>query len=210
MTEAEWFAATDPAVMGEAVVRKRRTSPRVLRLYMAAFWSWQSHRLKTTEEREQLRQRAAWVEEWADTGILPTEAEERNSFVFYNFNTRLGFLSTVRAPAGWDDGEPARQRAVWTLHEVFGNPFAIRRKRKNDLRRGWMFDPAWRTDTAMTLARSIYDSREFTTMPILADALQDAGCDNEDVLTHARRPGEHVRGCWVLDLVLRNTWSGLL
>ena len=38
-------------------------------------------------------------------------------------------------------------------------------------------------------------------MPILADALQDAGCDNEDILSHCRGEGPHVRGCWVLDLL---------
>ena len=67
MTEAQWLASTDAAAMGEAVVRKRRATPRALRLYMAAFWSWQSPRLETQEERDKLKQRAAWVEEWADT-----------------------------------------------------------------------------------------------------------------------------------------------
>lgn len=64
------------------------------------------------------------------------------------------------------------------------------------------FDPAWRTDTATTLARQMYDSRDFSAMPILADALQDAGCDNEEVLNHCRGEGVHVRGCWMVDLVL--------
>jgi hypothetical protein len=62
--------------------------------------------------------------------------------------------------------------------------------------------PAWRTDTVIQLARQMYEGREFGAMPILADALQDAGCDNEDVLYYCRRPGPHVRGCWVIDLVL--------
>jgi hypothetical protein len=61
---------------------------------------------------------------------------------------------------------------------------------------------SWRTDTALTLARQMYDARDFSAMPILADALQDAGCDSDDVLNHCRRPGPHVRGCWVCDLVL--------
>jgi hypothetical protein len=52
------------------------------------------------------------------------------------------------------------------------------------------------------LARQTYESRDFSTMPILADALQDAGCDNADVLDHCRGPGPHVRGCWVVDLAL--------
>ena len=75
---------------------------------------------------------------------------------------------------------------------VFGNPF-----------RPAAFDPAWRSSDAMILARGIYDDRAFDRMPILADALQDAGCDSEELLNHLRAPdAPHVRGCWALDLVL--------
>ena len=64
-------------------------------------------------------------------------------------------------------------------------------------------DPSWLTDTALSLARHIYESRDFSVMPILADAMQDAGCDNDDILNHCREAnGVHVRGCWVVDLVL--------
>jgi hypothetical protein len=63
-------------------------------------------------------------------------------------------------------------------------------------------DPSWCTSTVVALASQMYESREFSPMPILADALQDAGCDNADVLDHCRGPGPHVRGCWVVDLVL--------
>ena len=63
-------------------------------------------------------------------------------------------------------------------------------------------NPAWRTPTVVALASQMYESRDFGAMPILADALQDAGCDSEDVLGHCRGPGPHVRGCWVVDLVL--------
>jgi hypothetical protein len=48
----------------------------------------------------------------------------------------------------------------------------------------------------------MYDARDFSTMPILTDALQDAGCDSDDVLNHCRSGGVHVRGCWVIDVVL--------
>jgi hypothetical protein len=65
------------------------------------------------------------------------------------------------------------------------------------------FSPDWRTDTAVSLARQMYAAREFSAMPILADALQDAGCDNDDILNHCRDLSQpHVRGCWVCDLVL--------
>ena len=64
-------------------------------------------------------------------------------------------------------------------------------------------DPSWRTSTVTTLATQMYDSRDFSAMPILADALQDAGCDSTDVLDHCRSPGPHVRGCWAVDWALR-------
>jgi hypothetical protein len=58
------------------------------------------------------------------------------------------------------------------------------------------------TATVVGLARTMYDSRDFSGMPILADALQDAECEDEQVLVHCRTPGAHVRGCWVIDLIL--------
>ncbi len=86
---------------------------------------------------------------------------------------------------------PEEQQQVAILRDIFGNPF-----------RPVAFSASWRTDTALSLARQMYESREFGAMPILADALQDAGCENEDILSHCRGEGPHVRGCWVVDLVL--------
>src|SRR5262249_31790831 len=78
------------------------------------------------------------------------------------------------------------------LRDIFGNPL-----------RPVAFDHAWRTDTAVTLAKGMFESRDSSAMPILADALQDAGCENDDILNHCRDAnGIHVRGCWVVDLVL--------
>ncbi|WP_439621821.1 hypothetical protein [Gemmata sp.] len=78
------------------------------------------------------------------------------------------------------------------FREVFGNPF-----------RPIAFNADWRTDTVVSLATAAYESRDFSTLPILADALQDAGCDADDLLAHCRDPKQaHVRGCWALDLVL--------
>jgi hypothetical protein len=203
MTEAEWLASTDPKEMGEAVAERGRATARVLRLYMAAFWHWQSYRLKKKTEQNKLRGRAAVVGEWAESGVKPKVPAEDQVFVGFNSTAKDGFRATVRAPGQWGkNGGPAKEFAVQLLHEVFGNPFAPRRKRKTDPRRGWAFDKAWRTDTVLALAKQIYDEREFGTMPILADALQDAGCDNPDILEHCRGAGPHVRGCWVLDLVL--------
>ena len=58
------------------------------------------------------------------------------------------------------------------------------------------------TSTVLALAGEIYEDRAFDRLPILADALQDAGCEDKDVLTHCRQPGGHSRGCWVMDVLL--------
>jgi hypothetical protein len=66
-------------------------------------------------------------------------------------------------------------------------------------------DPEWLTwkhGTVPKLAQTIYDDRRFDLLPILADALQEAGCTNADILLHCHSPGPHVRGCWVVDLLL--------
>ncbi|MBA4192541.1 MAG: hypothetical protein C0467_31625 [Planctomycetaceae bacterium] len=78
------------------------------------------------------------------------------------------------------------------MRDIFGNPF-----------RPITFCQSWQTSTAITIAQGMYVSRDLSAMPILADALQDAGCYNDDILTHLRAPNAtHVRGCWALDLVL--------
>jgi hypothetical protein len=87
----------------------------------------------------------------------------------------------------------AEQRAqADLLREVFGNPF-----------RPVALEPAWLTSEVRALAHAIYAERAWDRMPILADALQEAGCENEDVLAHCRSAtAPHVRGCWVVDLLL--------
>ena len=77
------------------------------------------------------------------------------------------------------------------IRECVPNPFRPRPR--------WA---AWRTDTVRALARTMSDARDFSARPILADALQDAGCTNEHVLAHCRADRPHVRGCWVLDAIL--------
>jgi hypothetical protein len=77
------------------------------------------------------------------------------------------------------------------VRDIFGNPF-----------RPVAFDPRWRTSDVVGLAQAIYDDKAFERMPILADALMDAGCEDEQIIGHCRGKGPHVRGCWVVDLVL--------
>jgi hypothetical protein len=88
----------------------------------------------------------------------------------------------------------ARARQAQFLRCICGNPF-----------RPFPLNPAWLTGQGGTipkLAQAIYDERAFDRLPILADALEDAGCNNADILTHCRGPGPHIRGCWLLDLIL--------
>lgn len=88
-----------------------------------------------------------------------------------------------------DPVELATQASI--LRDIFGNPF-----------RPVTFDPAWMTATAVRLGATMYESRDFVAMPILGDALEDSGCTNREILDHCRSEGPHVRGCWVLDLLL--------
>lgn len=90
------------------------------------------------------------------------------------------------------DAELAEKRAQCELlRDIFGNPFCP-----------VAFASEWRTNTAVALARQMYEDHDFGAMPILADALEDGGCDNELLLAHCCGPGPHVRGCWVVDLLL--------
>lgn len=88
-----------------------------------------------------------------------------------------------------DREELARQCLL--VRDIFDNPF-----------RPTAIDPRWRTSDVTALARGIYEDWAFDRLPLLADALMDAGCDNEDLLAHCRSDGPHVRGCWVVDAVL--------
>ena len=87
-----------------------------------------------------------------------------------------------------------RDQQLLLLRDIFGNPF-----------RPVEIDPRWLTSTVADLSRFIYEERAFDKMPILADALTDAGCDSEEMLNHCRADGPHVRGCWVVDLLLGKT-----
>jgi hypothetical protein len=80
------------------------------------------------------------------------------------------------------------------IRDVFGNPY-----RRVAFQRSWL---TAHNGVAVTLARAVYEDRAFDRMPILADALEDGGCDSADLLTHLRGAADHVRGCWALDLVL--------
>ncbi len=179
MTEAEWATTTDALAM-QTYVRAEGVSVRRLQLFVVACGSviWHTMNPKARPGFEALRRTAEGI---------GTRANRK----------RLATCGPLPEWLDWVHGIGGRTPEVYEAtavlaREVFGNPF-----------RPVVFSPMWRTDTALSLARGMYESRDFGAMPILADALQDAGCDNEDVLNHCRDDKQvHVRGCWVVDLVL--------
>jgi hypothetical protein len=87
------------------------------------------------------------------------------------------------------------------LHDLFGNPFRLVAPEPS-----WA---AWEGGTIPKLAQAIYDDRQLPAgtldtvrLGVLADALEEAGCDQAELLGHLRGPGPHVRGCWAVDLLL--------
>ena len=85
--------------------------------------------------------------------------------------------------------EDASQASI--LRDIFGNPFRL-----------VTLDQRWLSTTVLDLAGTIYQERAFERLPILADALMDAGCDSEEIINHCHSGGQHVRGCWVVDSLL--------
>jgi hypothetical protein len=208
MTEAEWLGCADLGKMLEFLQGK--ASDRKLRLFACAccrassdvfeqdeVWRavYMAERyadgLATRAQLQAARRRAAgdlarslcylsaWPAAWRAAVLIANLAarrglrEDKHSFgTFlrrYKAALRKGF---------------ARQCPL--LRDIFGKPF-----------RPASLDPAWRTPTVRKLAEAIYADRAFNRLPILADALEEAGCDDAEVLAHCRSGGEHVRGCWL-------------
>ncbi|VTU02413.1 Uncharacterized protein OS=uncultured bacterium PE=4 SV=1 [Gemmataceae bacterium] len=185
MSDAEWLAGTDPTEM--CWFLRDQASDRKFRLLIVACG------------------RRARPQIGAAKFVLGVDATERfcegtateeeiRQFNLSRPNAAAVAVQVMRfgqrhAEHAGPQAEAAAQLAL--LRDIFGNSF-----------RSIAQDPEWLTSTAVALARGMYEARDFSAMPILADALQDAGCDNEAVLEHCRGPGPHVRGCWVVDLIL--------
>jgi hypothetical protein len=80
------------------------------------------------------------------------------------------------------------------VREIAGNPF-----RPVPLEPGWL---SWNDCVILKLARAVYDGRTYDHLPILGDALEEAGCADAALLSHLRGPAPHVLGCHALDLLL--------
>jgi hypothetical protein len=200
MTEAEWLTCDDPTRMLEFL--RGKTSDRKLRLFACA-WCRKARRHLGDEPGQQALEVA---ERFAD-GLVSPEDQERafrsafeevrsrwrlargpgNDSVQAESDYRASVYAMYTAGTGCGDlGNHLRPEVLnWLplsdksglLREIFGNPF-----------RPATLDPSWLTSTVTVLARGMYDSCDFSAMPILADALQDAGCDSPDSLDHCRGP----------------------
>jgi hypothetical protein len=196
MTEAEWMACHKSEPMLEFL--RDKASDRKLRLFASA-----CVRQKWSLLSDSLRAGVEVAESYAD--IKATEGDLRQAH-----NSAWGKAPSMGLhPACWvtcSESRPMLLAARVTksaircllLRDVFGNPF-----------RPVTLDPAWRTPTVAALATAAYDERilpsghlDANRLAVLADALEDVGCDNADILNHCRQGGEHVRGCWVVDLLL--------
>jgi hypothetical protein len=225
MTEAEWLACTDPQPMLEVVWEK--ASDRRLRLFGCAcvrrVWDLlleeQSRTLVEVgelyadgfvDEQELSKDRQSSDDYLHDVDgggselVLPeTEAShaacevaDRGAGIFTALYASR-YASSAREEGGREQAERAAQAAL--LRDIFGPlPF-----------RPAAVSPAWQTPTMRVLAQGAYDQRELPAgsfdvarLAVLADALEEAGCTDQDILTHLRGPGPHVRGCWVVDLLL--------
>jgi hypothetical protein len=204
MSEEEWLTCTVPESMLSAV--SDNASIRKCRLLACASCRriWHLFILKRDQPSRQL---VEFVEAVADGRVSelrllsaleesrarPGKCSDRHFAADRTACLMPDNLGEVMARTASAAGNLASEQIEQSrlLRDVFGNPF-----------RPVTFSQDWRTSTAIALAQQVYDSRDFSTMPILADALQDADCDNADILDHCRGPGPHVRGCWVVDLVL--------
>ncbi len=139
-------------------------------------------------------QPAAIAVAYATEGLSPNAWETAN----YVTDSR-GFIHhhdyNIITDVTWRAAHNAEWQAqLDLLREILGNPFHPVTLPRSCL--------SWNNCCVLQLATAIYDEQAFDRLPILADALEEAGCTSEHLLTHCRRPGGHVKGCWELDLAL--------
>jgi hypothetical protein len=226
MSEEEWLSGVDPTPMLEFV--HGNASDRKFRLFACAccrsVWSlvveerWRkaveiaeefadhacsSERLKEGWDAEGVTAvghaidgataaDARWGADWAAKNAVQA-ATEFNLRDLKPPNSREKMREwRMRRLEREESGEQSERTIQATrLRDIFGNPFRLA-----------TFDPSLRVRNVIGLAKSMYDERAFDRMSELGDALDRAGCRDEAILSHCREPNEHVRGCWVVDLVL--------
>ena len=187
MTEQEWRECTDPTPMLKFL--QGRASDRKLRLFAGR---------AAVEAAENFADGLAGPEKLRAARLACQRAGDQAAWYAAATNPAIAARNAARsAQSGVANNallgsEPAELVAqAILLRCIFGNPF-----------RPITFDPSCLTPNVKALAQKIYDDRTFDQLPSLANALEEASCDNREILGHLRGPGPHVMGCWVVDLVL--------
>jgi hypothetical protein len=190
MTEAEWLTCTDPFSMVRFLGRK--ASERKMRLFVCA-----TLRRSMKPEFQIVWQSVALAEEWVDGNATD---EDVGDFRQAHGLRGLALDKQIRGMA-WGMAtliglRPADMPGL--LRDIVGNPL-----------HPVTLDPACRTPAVISLATATYEERELPSghfdsarLGVLADALEDAGCNDPVILGHLRGPGPHYRGCWAVDAVL--------
>jgi hypothetical protein len=222
MTESEWLTCTQPRRMLLFLRREQRTSDRKMRLFICACYRRIWHLLGERRRREiEAHERhadalppdsdhwpGAWAAEIAER-VAGWAVEQAAQAAEVQLIGREPPLSrAVNEPPSWRNQAVVCEQAVSIrrqtradeqraqsdlIREIVGNPF-----RSVRLRPYWL---QWNDACILHLARAIHDGEEYCSLPILADALMDAGCDDAEMVEHCRS-AQHVRGCWVIDLLL--------
>jgi hypothetical protein len=192
VTEAEWLASTDPVAMLEHV--REHAGDRKLRLFAVACCrhNWEAITDDGRDAVEVAGQFAdgevtatALREAWSRTAAFSCESLASSGLEPYPLHYWIR-----RQCENFD-----LKDAVPILRDLFGHLFSHR-----------AVEPAWlrfNDGLVARLAEGIYADQAFDQLPILGDALEDAGCADRAILDHCRSGGEHYRGCWVVDLLLR-------
>ena len=222
MTEQEWLACTDPTEMMYVSGEQGRLTERRDRYFSCACCRRIWHLLPDEASRTAVRVAEHYLDGLASVELLDTasRAAEIHGGSAANAAAGAAFPRRELGNNGIDVAAYAANAVVYAEPRVFSGEAdrdragRAEQSAQADLLRDVMGNPfrpvprvnpavlAWNGGTVVKLAQVIYDERRFTDLPILADALEDAGCDNADMLNHCRGGGEHVRGCWVVDLAL--------
>ena len=152
--------------------------------------------LATRDDMEAARRIAhRLADEVRDVALYAAASPGRTDVAFTRFSIRNAVVTVMNRggpTTKYDDAYAAQRKICDFLRDIYGMlPI-----------RSVLFDFSWASSTVVSLAEGIYQKGAFDRLPILADALEDVGCTNQEILGHCRGPGEHVRGCWVLDLLL--------
>jgi hypothetical protein len=218
MTEAEWLACTDPQKMFEYLQASGKASDRKLRLFAVANYrlcygpdlAYSTTAQRAVEVAERFADGLAGREELSQSSRAASDAAWYSLDAVFGHTRASGVEGAAAQVAGESAGAAARAISVAKYEANYGELTAAQAALLRDIfgplpLRPMAVEPAWLAwdnGTVLKLAAAFYDERAFDRTPILADALEEAGCTDQTILEHLRGPGPHVRGCWAVDLLL--------